>query len=91
MKKLFILTVLAAALAGCATQPNRQWVKPGATQADFDQHVAQCDYETTAATQSTDYGLRTSFGQELDRAMRKKELMGLCLVAKGYHQEPISR
>lgn len=80
----------AALLAGCATQPAWQWVKPGATQADFDQHKAQCDYETSAATQATDYTLRTTFGQELDRAMRKDDLMVKCMVAKGYRQEPIA-
>lgn len=88
MKKLVIIA--AVALAGCATQPAWQWVKPGATQADFDQHKAQCDYETSAATQTTDYSLRSSFGQELDRSMRQRDLMTKCMVAKGYRQEPIA-
>ncbi len=74
--------VLLIFLAGCA-QPTLM-VKPGATQADIAKDKAQCDYETSAATQTTDYGYRTIFGQELDRALRKRELMQKCLIARGY-------
>lgn len=85
----FTALLIATALAGCAAQPKWQWVKPGATQAEFGQHKAQCDYETSAATQGTDYTLATIFGQELDRAMRKNDLFVKCMVAKGYRQEPL--
>jgi hypothetical protein len=79
---------VAALLAGCSTtQPNWHWIKPGATQAEFDQHKAQCDYETSAATQGTDYGFRTILGQELDRSTRKRDLFMKCMTAKGYRQE----
>ena len=90
MKRTIVIGTAAMVLAACAApQPRWQWVKPGATQAEFDQHRAQCDYETSAATQGTDYTLRTSFGQELDRALRKNDLMVKCMIAKGYRQEPI--
>lgn len=87
MRKVFLIVALS--LAGCATQPRWHWIKDGSTQAEFDQHKAQCDYETSAATQATDYGFRSVFGQELDRAMRKNDLFIKCMVAKGYRQEPI--
>lgn len=85
------IAFLAAAglLAGCAAAPSWQWVKPGATAAEFEQHSAQCDYETDAATQATDYSLRSSFGRELDRSVRTRNLFVKCMVAKGYRQESI--
>jgi hypothetical protein len=60
------------------------WDKAGATQADYDRSWAKCDYETSAATQNTDYGFRTVFGQELDRAMRKRDLVVKCMTAEGF-------
>lgn len=81
-------TILACALlAGCAVQPPVKLVKAGATQADFDQAVAQCEYEAAVATQVTTPGYRTAFGQELDREMRKRELMLPCMKAKGFRPE----
>ena len=74
--------VLLIFLAGCAKPII--YNKEGATQSDFDLDKAKCDSETSAATQTTDYGYRTIFGQELDRALRKGELMKKCMLAKGY-------
>ena len=69
-------------LSGCA-QPV-VWLKPGFTQADFNRDKAQCDYETSGATQNVDYGYRTVFGQALDQALRKQGLMHKCFIARGY-------
>lgn len=78
----FVLT--ASLLSGCAAPKPVIWNRPGATQAEFNQDAARCDYETSAATQGTDYSFRTIFGQELDRAIRKKDLIGKCMVARGW-------
>lgn len=77
-------------LAGCAVGPSYYWsATPGAT-LSLQQATDRCDYETSAATQSTDYSFRTSFGQELDRAMRKDALMIKCMRAQGFQQVTVS-
>lgn len=60
------------------------WTKPGASEVDFNKDNAQCDYETSAATQAVDYSYRTAFGQELDRTIRKAELWKKCMIARGW-------
>lgn len=80
------LAVIVAA-AGCA--PRYIWIHPSADRAQFDRDKAQCEYEAATATQQTDYSYRTSFGQELDRAVRRGEIGALCMKAKGYSQRPI--
>lgn len=84
MMKRSLAIVALLAMFGCAAQPQYQWIHPTADQAQFQKDVAQCDYETSAATQGTDYSYRTIFGQELDRSMRKNDLAVKCMVAKGY-------
>lgn len=72
-------------LAACATQQQRvTWNKLGASQAEYDRDIAQCDYETSSATTTPDYGYRTLVGQELDRANRKNGLFTKCMTAKGW-------
>lgn len=87
MKRTTILYGIAA-LMGCATQPANNWIHPTADRAQFNKDRAQCDYETSAATQQTDYSYRSIFGQELDRSMRKSSLYDLCMKAKGYIPSP---
>lgn len=86
MKRL-TLAFLCFTLAACAPMQPLMWVKAGATEAEFEQAKAQCVYEVTAATQQTDYGLRTVFGQELDRSIRQRDLAILCMKARGYTQK----
>jgi hypothetical protein len=63
-----------------------------ATRADdlkiFERDKAQCDYESTASTQTVDYGYRSKLGQEIDRADRRNELRKLCMKARGYTWGP---
>lgn len=82
MKLLLIVALVI--LTGCAAPNRGPWTKEGGTQAEAVATNAQCDYETAAATQGTDPGMRTIFGQEMERAIRKNDLMKLCLTAKGY-------
>lgn len=82
MKRIIILA-LALTLTACVAQPTR-WNKPGAVEADYNRDVAQCDYETSASTQGTDNSYRTVVGQEIDRALRKNELLKKCMVARGW-------
>jgi len=84
-------------LGGCATQTPMMWHHPtigqnAATRADdlkiFERDKAQCDYESTASTQTVDYGYRSKLGQEIDRADRRNELRKLCMKARGYTWGP---
>jgi hypothetical protein len=88
--RMTICFVALAAMGGCAVAPQQPitWYKDGASQRDFDQAAAQCEYEVSAATQGTDPTLRTVFGQELDRAQRQRDLGIKCLRAKGFRQMP---
>ena len=77
---------LLAAVAGCAGKTC--YTKPGFTQAEWNRDLAQCTYETTASTQNVNYGYSTVFGQALDQALRRQQLMDLCLKARGYYVAP---
>ena len=81
---LFLICCLVT-LNACAQK--RMFTKPGFTQAQWEQDLAQCEYEASGATQNVDPGLRTVFGQALDQALRKNELIALCLRAKGYEEQ----
>lgn len=88
MKRLSLFAAVLA-ITGCVTNPPMEWVQTRGGGMDLDQAIARCDYESSAATQGTDYSLRTSFGQELDRAIRKNNLQRQCMAANGYVQRPI--
>lgn len=75
--------VATVALVGCAAKPLI-WDKSGGTQSEFDADQSFCQYDVQKATQGTDPTLRTVFGQELDRAMRQRDLMLSCMRMKGY-------
>ena len=70
------------ALAGCAAQGV--WTHPHGSHANFERDKAQCQYESTAATQGVDYGYQTAVGQAFDQAFRRAEVYKLCMKAKGY-------
>lgn len=84
MKTLFTVTAACLLVVGCAAPKPVIWNRPGGTQTEFDQDTARCDYETSAATQVTDNSFSTILGREYDRAVRKKELFGKCMVARGW-------
>lgn len=87
MRSLTVLSaVLLAFLTGCA--PRYLLTREGATLDDYNSDIARCDYETSAATQGTDPGLRTVVGQEFDRASRKNDLMKKCMLARGWRIAP---
>lgn len=92
------ITTLALLLVGCG--PSFMWVKSGATQQEFDQDMARCQYEAASSTASysyapTSYGMAGSissgFAEGFEVGMRKNELINLCMRAKGYSQQAINR
>ena len=80
---LALAGILAVLLAGCAAK-RMEFTKLGVSQANKDQDLATCQYEAALATQNVDYSYSTMFGQELDKAFRRSELIQKCLRAKGY-------
>lgn len=80
----FPVLTLALVVAGCAAPEPLRFASATATKAESDRAHAKCDYQVSAATQAPDYGFRTVFGQELDRAMRQRDLMIKCMAAEGF-------
>jgi len=91
------VTILAAAIAGCA--PSYYWARADTGQTGFDSDMARCQYE--AASSTATYGssapiertLGGAIGQGLGlgigQAMAQNNLIVLCMRAKGYSQVPI--
>lgn len=86
MKNIILGLGVVMALASCQ---NVVLTKPGATQADYQSDMNQCDYEATGHTQATDYSYNTMIGQEFDRAQRKKDLILRCMKAKGWEPQSV--
>lgn len=82
--------IVVALLAGCAAPGQFAWVPLPGTTISYDRAEARCDYETSAATQGTDYSYRTSLGRELDRALRKRDLTEKCMRAQGFQKIDVS-
>jgi len=78
-----IIICLTVALAGCAAAPL-QWIKAGATEAQFAQDRRECEFDVAKATQTYDPSMRSMLGQDLQRVMRQRELGIMCLRARGY-------
>lgn len=84
MKRIAVV-FLVAVLSGCAQK--KIFTKSGFTQAEWEQDLAQCQYEAASSTQGVDYSYQTVFGQSLDQALRRRDLVELCLRAKGYVEQ----
>jgi hypothetical protein len=82
--RAILAAILVFTLAACAAPPTLHWKYVGKGESDLPQAMAQCDYETSAATQATDYSFRSIIGQEMDRASRKSDLNVRCMGAKGW-------
>lgn len=79
MKKM-ILVSCAILIVGCTTV----LYKDGATQEDYKTDFNECDYEASLHVGGVNNSYGTMFGQELDLAMRKKELILKCMRNKGW-------
>lgn len=86
MKRCLLIAALLAA-GGCANQPTYYYRMASAGDGDLLKDQAQCDYETSAATQAPDRSIRSTFAQDMDRGWRQAELMTRCMRAKGWAQE----
>jgi hypothetical protein len=75
---------LCALLAGCAAPQKLTLYKDGGSQQEYEADIAKCEYEVSLHTQQVDPTMRSSFGQELDRSMRRRDLGIKCMLARGY-------
>lgn len=76
--------IATSAIFGCAAQPQMQYEALPGTTISLGQALATCKYESTASTQTVDYGYRGTLFQSLDQSMRRSNLMELCMRAQGY-------
>jgi len=74
--KLFILGLVMASLAGCASYT---WVKPGVTPQDFTRDAYLCERD-----------MRQSgyFGTGIVGAMNQQSFFERCMIANGYSKQP---
>ncbi len=96
--RVLIVLGLAAFAAGCAT--NARWVNNYDPTRSFDFDRAQCEYQIemgytpqstpTPANASTGYIVGASLGDAIANGLRKQQLMGMCLRARGWTQEEIT-
>lgn len=78
MKKLYLGLISSLLLTACS---QAQWVKPGATEQEFEKNYAECNYEATKAV--PDYGS----GSLIAIALQRAEIIKQCLRLKGYSQQ----
>jgi hypothetical protein len=92
LEMMRLLTTAAAALllAGCASSV---WVKPGATQSDFAQDRAVCDYQSEMGTPDINGyngrggmndAIASGIADGIASGIRKGTLMNKCMVAHGW-------
>jgi hypothetical protein len=83
--RVFVVLAVGLAVGGCQST-NMQWVKAGATHADFERDKLQCEYEAKAATPGrySGRGLGNAIADGIADGMRLNELGTLCMRTKGY-------
>ncbi|NJC36414.1 hypothetical protein GGR60_000904 [Xanthomonas arboricola] len=81
MRMFWIAALVTIGLCGCAQ--NGYFTKPGGTDADFQSDKTACEYEALKYAGSSDPSLG-AFGQALEAATRKNQLIKACLQQKGW-------
>jgi hypothetical protein len=82
---LALLAVVVVGCSGCAQQ--RQWVKPGLNQADFEQDAARCRKEADRANYQDPFAFDAGQGVGLERTVARERYFEQCMAAKGYRLE----
>lgn len=88
MTRSRIASLALLTLTGCA--PQTVWIKQGSTEEEFRADAKVCEYEALKAVQSTDPYMKSMFGQELDKSLRRRDVGNACMQAKGYELKPRS-
>ena len=76
---------LLLVLAGCVQAP--QWHKDGATQEQISEDAKLCQNESLKVVQNEDRHIRSTYGQEMDKSARRRELTTVCMRAKNYEMD----
>ncbi len=82
---LVLLAVMVVGCGGCAQQ--RQWVKPGLNQGDFEQDAARCRKEADRANYQDPFAFDAGQGLGLERTVARERYFEQCMAAKGYRLE----
>lgn len=85
MMALAVAAAVAVGFGGCAQQ--RQWVKPGLNQADFEQDAARCRREADRATYQDPFAFDAGQGVGLERTVAGERYFEQCMAGKGYRLE----
>lgn len=88
MQSRFVLLALVVfvtlTLNSCVSS---NWVKPGATQADFDADKLACRYEAAKATGSSS---SVRMADVMAEGWRQGEIEMLCMQTRGYTRERVN-
>ena len=94
--KIVSLAAVLGLLGGCA---QTVWVRPDTTQAEAQHAINQCDYESAAATPSSNIHLRgrrtmvhalaEGLLEGIDEGIRKGNLFRQCMIADGFIQQTV--
>ena len=81
--KLVIMTICLVALlvGGCQ---QTYWVKPNATQEDFNRDSAQCNYEATKASYTPMGPFDSGISSGMQEGFQKTKVYKACMRSKGY-------
>ena len=84
MKITSLIAVATSALvvASCA---SKVWYHPNVSAAQGQSDFARCQYEATAYTPNATMYYGSAIGAGLDMALRKQELMGMCIAVEGIY------
>jgi len=84
-----VTLVLLATLSvtGCGTAQIKGWSKPGASDAQKQQDLAECDYDASKATTGdgkAPQNTGAAVGDGVVRGMEKSDLIKKCMRVRGY-------
>ena len=82
--QMFVVLALAGTLMLTGCVAKKTFTKPGLTQTQWSQDLAECEYEVALSTQNVNYGYTSTFAQALDQALRRRDLIEMCLKVRGY-------
>lgn len=87
------IIILTAILAACTMPAPKAYTRADFDTFQFDQDVAQCNYEAVKATSSAPVGSvlspydNNAISNDLALGMRRAEVQHACLEARGYRLE----
>ena len=81
--KLTIFCVAMSLLAGCATHPMLA-TRPDTDGYQANKDLRECKYDALRSANAVDQSYSSEFGQALELALRQRDIMKECMIARGY-------